>query len=80
MLGAGGIRGFELRSGGAQVAAVSFYEVADGKAVARAWQLANLAPGWSDVTLATLAIAHLFPWPTACDARRLASYDPDQLE
>ena len=74
MMGAGVVSGFEIKNQAGQLAAVSFYEAVDepGRAKSLAWQLPKLSPGWSDSILATLAIAYVFPWPTACDARHLA--------
>ncbi|XYI02436.1 hypothetical protein ACMHYB_22850 [Sorangium sp. So ce1128] len=76
--GAGAIRGFDLRTATGQVAAVSFWQVPEStggtkepRYLPRAWMLPSQRKGWSDVVAATLALAYVYPWPTACDAQRL---------
>lgn len=74
VLGAGAVRGFDLRSAsGGQIAAISFWQVESpgGKAEPRAWALPQSSPGWSDALVTTLAIAYVFPWPTSCDDQHL---------
>jgi hypothetical protein len=75
LLGIGVVQGFEIRSTAEQLGAVSFYQERDsnGHLVPRAWVLPRLDPGWSDVVFATLALSYVYPWPTSCDARHLAS-------
>ncbi len=84
VLGAGAVRGFELRDGGAQIGALSFWENGPLDAsfhstiVARSWALPQRAAEADDVLVASLALARALPWPTSCDsgileARRGAS-------
>ncbi len=72
ILGAGGVRGFDLRRDGAapeQLAAVSFFDtVAEGRTLPRAWLGAQDSTGWTDAIATTMALAYLFPWPTSCDS------------
>jgi hypothetical protein len=72
ILGAGIVRGFDLRSGGAQIAAVSFFEGGIEQATNRypthAWRLGRGSDAWRDIVDHTLAMTFLFPWPGSCDA------------
>ena len=63
---------------GGQVAALSFWETAarEGDPLPRAWLLTASDPARKsdeDARLATLAIAYVYPWPTACDDQALRS-------
>jgi hypothetical protein len=74
MLGATLVTGFEIRTGGAQSAAVSFYPFVNGKVVdePRVWLLPP-PPGdqaEQDVRAAMMALAILYPWPTPCSAQQ----------
>jgi hypothetical protein len=74
VLGAGAVRGFDLRADGAQIGAVSFWE--DGPldanfhstTVAKSWAVPQGAPATEDVLLASLALVRALPWPTSCDS------------
>ena len=65
-MGMGGVRGFDLRAPGdaGQLAAVSFWENADGP---RAWVMAQPSDGWTDALVTTLGLAYIYPWPSGCD-------------
>lgn len=74
VMGMGAVRGFDLRAPDSQqLAAVSFWQVPrqDGTTEPRAWLGGASSPGWSDALLATLGIAYLYPWPSACDDQHL---------
>lgn len=74
VLGMGSIRGFDLKSPGAdQIGALSFWQVLGpgGQAEPRAWMAGVRPSGWSDAVLTTLALAYVFPWPSGCDTQHI---------
>ncbi len=78
VMGAGGIRGFEVRAG-KQVGAVSYYEQGPldpanhATVVSTAWHAATGSEVDDDVLRSTIALLYAFPWPTSCDRTALAA-------
>lgn len=78
VMGAGGIRGFEIRDG-QQIGAVSFQEQgpldASGHStvVSAEWHVATGSRVDDDMLRATLALLYAFPWPNECDRHALAA-------
>jgi hypothetical protein len=74
VMGAGGVRGFDLSAGGEQVAALSFWqtrkpETRDEYAPAAWIAPPTRSPGLADAFAATLALAYVYPWPRGCAAQ-----------
>lgn len=78
VMGAGGIRGFEIRDG-QQIGAVSFQERGPLDAsnhstiVSTEWDLPTGARDDDDMLRVTLALLYAFPWPNECDRNALAA-------
>ncbi len=75
VMGAGGVRGFDLRSTSGQIAALSFWETprpgSRDESDPAAWRASGLSPGLADASSALLALAYVYPWPSGCDTQRL---------
>jgi hypothetical protein len=85
IMGAGGIRGFDLRDHAGQIGALSFWQTRRPDAaqgdpdewLPAAWIAPRGSAGLRDALTTTLAIAYVFPWPTGCSTSGLRDQGMD---